>query len=333
MQVTVTGRFPIVRDGVHPLRAAVEAWRERGEATPDAAAGDAALRDAQAIAQRDLLEAQHAAGVDVPGDGYVPIYDEWFALAAVVEGVQVENAIRYLDTNTYYHRWRITAPPVRRGPSPAVAACRLAAAATDRPLKPCLFGPCTVWEYALKEDDGATDTAFDALVDVWAAEIADLVAAGATYVQLDESVLLRPKHRAGWPRLERALRRLSRAVPPAQIVVHFACGVAGDALPRLLDLPVAGIGLDLTDAYGPPNLAALRGWHGDKLFQAGIANAREIRVESSAELRGALEAVTAHVPAGRCWSAPSTALLYLPRHAAFEKLAALASAAHAFAPN
>ena len=53
-----------------------------------------------------------------------------------------------------------------------------------------------------------------------------------------------------------------------------------------------------------------------------------IRVETEAELHETLTAVTAAVPAKNCWAAPSTALLYLPRHAAFEKLATLASAAH-----
>ena len=41
-----------------------------------------------------------------------------------------------------------------------------------------------------------------------------------------------------------------------------------------------------------------------------------------------LKAITAHVPAERCLAAPSTALLYLPRHVAFDKLTALATAAH-----
>jgi methionine synthase II (cobalamin-independent) len=99
-------------------------------------------------------------------------------------------------------------------------------------------------------------------------------------------------------------------------------------LNQLLDLPVAGIGLDFTDAYRETNLSALDRWHGDKLLQAGIADAREIRAESPASLRETLSAVCARVPAARCLAAPSTALLYLPRHAAVEKLAALSNAAH-----
>jgi methionine synthase II (cobalamin-independent) len=76
-------------------------------------------------------------------------------------------------------------------------------------------------------------------------------------------------------------------------------------------------------------LEALGRWHGDKLFQAGVADAREIRPEPEDALRGTLTAVTARVPEERCLAAPSTALQYLPRHAAFEKLAVLVRAAHA----
>jgi 5-methyltetrahydropteroyltriglutamate--homocysteine methyltransferase len=337
MQVTVSGRFPIVRHGEHPLRSAVEVWRRGGETTPEAALREPALVVAQAETQRDLIAAQIEAGVDVPSDGYVPIYDEWFALAGGVKGIRVENSIRYLDTNTYYHRWRITGQPMRIGPSPQVTACRAAMGLGVGPVKSCLFGPYTMWAYALRDGKSASETAFDALADIWAEELADLTAAGTWMIQLDESVLLRPKWRGDLALAARALRRIAEAAPDARIVLHLACGDVGEGeqnlLPRLLELPVAGIGLDLTGAYRAPNLAALAGWHGDKIFQAGVADAREIRAEPEALQRDTLAAVTAHVRPERCIASPSTALLYLPRHAAFTKLAALSRVAHNAANN
>jgi methionine synthase II (cobalamin-independent) len=328
VRVTPSGRFPLVTDGEHPLRAAVEAWRARGSTTPEAAADDPALAEAQHAALRELVAAQRAAGVDVLGEGYVPIYDEWFAAAVAVDGVEAGPSIRYLDTNTYYHRWLLRRRPVRRAAGPLVRACRAAVSLADRPVKAGLFGPLTLWAYALKDPGAESETVFDALVDVWVAELADLAAAGAAYVQLDESVVLRPRHRASFPLLERALRRIARDAPGARVVLHLAGGEVGDLAGPLLDLPVAGVGLDLSGAHRRPNLAALRRWPADKLLQAGVADAREIRPEPEAALGEALAAVAACVPAGRCLAAPSTALQYLPRHAAFEKLAALARAAH-----
>jgi 5-methyltetrahydropteroyltriglutamate--homocysteine methyltransferase len=333
MQVTPTGRFPIVRAGQHPLRAALEAWRARGQSAPESALDDPDVQAAQALATRELLEAQEACGVDLPTDGYVPVYDEWFAWAPSVAGVRLENPIRYLDTNTYYHRWHLTERPRRLRPGPQVAAYRRAAALTSRPVKPCLFGPYTIWAYALREGAGDSPAAFDALVDVWAAEVADLAAAGARHVQIEESVLLRPRHRFDLGLVARAVERIAAAGQPrVQLSLQLSCGAVGELLEPLLDLPLAALGLDFTDAYRAPNLAALARWRGDAGLQAGVANAREIRLEPAADLRATLRAVTAHVPAARCLATPSTALLYLPRHAALEKLAALAQAAHGFEP-
>lgn len=329
MEVTVTGRFPIVSAGQHPLRAALEAWRTRDDPDPCSALDDPAVRAAQAQTARELLAVQREAGVGLPSDGYVPVYDEWFAWSAAVAGVESEQHIRYLDTNTYYHRWHLTQRPRRLRPGPHLEAYRRAAALSQRPVKPCLFGPYTVWAYARREGEGDTAAAFDALVDVWAAEVADLASAGATIMQIEESVLLRPKHRGDVGMVARAVRRLAEAAPGAGLILHFACGAVGTLLQALLDLPVAGLGLDFTDAYRAPNLSSLAAWGKcDKLLQAGVTNAREIRVEAPDDLRATLAAVTAGVPGTRVLAAPNTALQYVPRHAALEKLALLAETAH-----
>jgi methionine synthase II (cobalamin-independent) len=128
---------------------------------------------------------------------------------------------------------------------------------------------------------------------------------------------------------------MAAAALDAKLILHFGCGAVGDLLPSLLDLPVAGLGLDFTGAYRAPNLAALAesaGAWGDRLLQAGVADAREIRVESAESLRATLAAVAERLPTTRVLAAPNTALLYVPRHAALEKLAVLASAAHPSPP-
>ncbi len=333
MQVTPTGRFPIVRDGAHPLRSALDAFRARGEVTAEAAQRDDALLAAQREAARELLAAQEAAGVDLPADGYIPLYDEWFAWAPSVAGVTTGGHIRYLDTNTYYHRWHLSEPPRRIGDGPAVAAYRHAAALTRKDVKPCLFGPYTLWAYAVKEGEGATRRAFDALAEVVAGEVAALAAAGARYVQIDESVLLRHGHRGDFPLAVAAVESIAAAAPDVTLIVHLACGAVGDLLPRLLEIPgLGGLGLDFTDAYRVPNLAALSDWRGDALLQAGVTDARQVRLEPIAEIRQTLAAVTDFVPLERCLAAPSTGLQYLPYHIAFHKLDNLVAAAHSFTP-
>ena len=331
MLVTTSGRFPIVSNGQHPLRAAVEDWRARVTPTPEAAWQDTALRAVQSDTQAELLAAQAEAGADILDPGYVPVYDEWFQMARAVPDLEVAAPLRYLDTNTYYHHWVLDRVPARKGESPIVSAYRHAASLTAELLKPTLFGPYTIWAYADRQGAGDTPAAFGALVDMWAADAAALAAAGAQYIQVDESVVLRPKHRADFPLVAQAVERIASAAAGAIVVVHLACGAIGDLLQPFLNIPgLGGLGLDFTDAYRAPNLAALAGWQGDAILQAGIADSRHIRVESEAELHETLNAITAVVPAERCWAAPSTALLHLPRHAAFAKLTTLARAAHTF---
>ena len=331
MLVTTSGRFPIVSDGQHPLRAAVEEWRARVTPTPESAWQDRELRTVQKETQAELLAAQADAGVDILDPGYVPVYDEWFQMARVVPDLEVAAPLRYLDTNTYYHHWVLDRAPTRNGESPMVSAYRHAASLTREPIKPSLFGPYTIWAYADRQGEGDTPAAFAALVEMWAADVAALAAAGARYIQIEESVVLRPKHRADFPLVAQAVERIARAAPETTVIVHLACGEIGDLLQPFLAIPgLGGLGLDFTDAYRAPNLAALKSWSGNAILQAGVADARSIRVESEDELRETLAAITSAVPAANCWAAPSTALLYLPRHAAFEKLAMLAQVAHAF---
>ncbi len=334
MLVTTAGRFPIVRNGQHPLRTAVEEWRERETPTPESAWRDETLRTVQAETQLELLAAQDEAGADILDAGFVPIYDEWFQAARAVAGLEVAAPLRYLDTNTYYHHWVLDRIPSRQAENPVVSAYRHATAHTERPIKPALFGPYTIWAYADRQGDGATPAAFAALVDIWAADVAALAAAGVRYIHIEESVVLRPKHRPDFPLVARVIEQIANAAPEATVIVHLACGAIGDLLQPFLNIPgLGGLGLDFTDAYRAPNLAALAGWNGDKILQAGIADARSIRVESEAELHETLTAITSAVPDANCWATPSTALLYLPRHAAFEKLAMLAQAAHGFNRN
>jgi 5-methyltetrahydropteroyltriglutamate--homocysteine methyltransferase len=333
VRVTVSGRFPVVQAGEHPMRSAVEAWRARGDTTPRAAWDDPALRKIQDETIDELVAVQEQAGVDVPSDGYVPVYDEWFAWMPAVSGVEDGSPLRYLDTNTYYHHWRIQAPPRRVAATPSVAAYRRAASRTSRPVKPCLFGPYTLWAYSVRAE-GLDAAAFEAMVEVWAVEVAALADAGCRYVQIEESVLLRPKHRGSAAMVQREIERIAAAAPRVTLVLQLACGAVADLLPRLLETPgLGGIGLDFSPAYRAANLAALADWRGDALLQAGVVDARNVRMEGVQELHDLLGEIGRYVPPGRTLASPSTALLYLPRRIAVDKLRRLVEAAHSIPPH
>src|SRR5438093_1061169 len=118
---------------------------------------------------------------------------------------------------------------------------------------------------------------------------------------------------------DRRRRRQPAALPGHQ---HLLPPLAhpGAAAPRRGDPGGRGLGLDFSPAYRATNLAALSGWRGNALLQAGIVDARNVRLETVDELQGLLGEIGQHVPAERTLTSPSTALLYLPRRIAMAKL-------------
>ena len=92
-------------------------------------------------------------------------------------------------------------------------------------------------------------------------------------------------------------------------------------LPRLLDLPVAGIGVDLTETP----VDALTGLQTDKALLAGVADAKNTLLEDPAELRRLRDSLTGAFSGGVTLT-PSTDLSYLPAKAALAKLKVLKEA-------
>src|SRR5207248_2276422 len=127
----------------------------------------------------------------------------------------------------------------------------------------------------------------------------------------------RPRHRGDVALVQRAIERIAAAAPAVTLIVHLAGGAVGGLLPRLLETPgLGGLGLDFSPSYRAANLAALAEWRGQGLLQAGVVDARNVRMEGVAELHELLAEIDRRVPAERCLAAPSTALLYLPRRIA-----------------
>ena len=311
------------------MRASVEEWRERGDATPASAVDDEHIMAVQMETAHELVEEQLDAGLDLPTDGYIPVYDEWFGSAYGIEGITVESPIRYLDTNTYYHNWRITNRPLRTAPNPQAAVLKSAAGTTDSPLKACLFGPYTIWNYANRNEAAAA--AFEDLVDIWVADVRALVDAGASYIQLDESVLLRSENRSDVSMVRTAVERISATATGATVILQLTFGAIGDLLEPVLRFPrLGGLGLDFAEDHRDANLLSLNGWPDGLLLQAGIADARSVRVETPAELEEVLTSLSKRVPAENCLVSPNAGLHYLPRRTAFSKLRTLSAAAHAF---
>ncbi len=315
--VTAIGSYPRPPEegGEFRLRRRLQAV-DRGEAKPED------VRAAEDDLTAEILAEQAAAGVDLVTDGQVRWDDPVTRVAEGLEGFGISGLLRFFDNNTYFRR-PVVKGPVRRTAPILVDEFAFAAGRSDRPVKAVLCGPYTL--AALSSDEHYGDRAA-LLRDLAAAlrdEARDLAAAGATVIQFDEPALARvPGQPAG------DLEALAAVAPTLVDGVDATTILAtyfGDVVPLgagLFDLPFGGFGLDLVS--GSQSAELVGELPSEKILQAGIADARNTRVETVESLAAAAGELAESVSLERLWIAPSCGLEFLPREAARRKLRRLA---------
>jgi 5-methyltetrahydropteroyltriglutamate--homocysteine methyltransferase len=307
-------RFP-------PRVRALELWRV------DPAYLEQAQQDATLLA----IRAQEDAGLDIITDGEMrrESYSNRFATA--LGGVDIDNPGTALDRSGHPNPVpRITGPIRRRHPV-EVDDLRFLRAHTSRTVKITVPGPFTMAQQAQNDYYPSREAAAFGYAEAVNDEVRDLFAAGADIVQLDEPYLqARPADaRAyGIPVLNRALADITGTT-----AVHVCFGYAAiihdrpegySFLPELADarcdqvsIETAQSGLDCSV------LAALA----DKTIILGVLDLNDKTVETPRQIADRVRRALPYVPAERLVLAPDCGMKYLPRDAAFGKLAAMAEAA------
>jgi len=165
-----------------------------------------------------------------------------------------------------------------------------------------------------------------ALASVLAQEAFELEAAGARIIQIDEPALLNAPEE-----LELAKSSLDLVVSQLQSATTILCTYFGDAKrlgPDLFQLPVDRFGLDFV--AGPDNAELVDDLPPDKSLQAGIVDARNTALETTAALKATIEPLSESL-GDRLSLGPSAGLEFLPREKAKAKLERLVEAAKAVA--
>lgn len=286
-----------------------------------------AQRDATVLAIRD----QERAGLDIITDGEMcrESYSNRFATA--LDGVDIDNPGTALDRSGHPNPVpRVTGPIRRRHPVEAndVAFLR---ANTDRAIKITLPGPFTMAQQAQNDHYPSSEDLAYAYAEAVNEEVADLFAAGADIVQLDEPYLqarAEEAKRYGVKAINRALAGITGTT-----AIHLCFGYAAiiherpsgySFLPELaaadcdqISIETAQSGLDCSV------LTALEG----KTVILGVLNLGDHTVETAAEVAARVRRALPYVPAEKLVLAPDCGMKYLPREVAFGKLAALTAAA------
>ncbi|MFG2430748.1 5-methyltetrahydropteroyltriglutamate--homocysteine S-methyltransferase [Streptomyces sp. NPDC048590] len=248
--------------------------------------------------------------------------DGYFAMARGTQDVAPLEMTKWFDTNYHYLVPELGPDTVFTADSAKQVAELKEALAEGLTARPVLVGPVTYLLLSKPAPGVAADfdplTLLDRLLPVYAEVLADLRAAGAEWVQLDEPALVQDRTPAELNAAERAYRDLGTATDRPKLLVASYFGRLGDALPVLAKAPVEGLALDFTDAAAAnlDALAAVGGLSGKRLV-AGVVNGRNIWVndlEKSLATLGTLLGLADRVDvAGSC------SLLHVPLDAALEK--------------
>ncbi|MFD8813513.1 5-methyltetrahydropteroyltriglutamate--homocysteine S-methyltransferase [Streptomyces sp. NPDC059627] len=259
---------------------------------------------------------RHRAAVDADAlDGY-------FAMARGTQDSAPLEMTKWFDTNYHYLVPELGPDTVFAANSAKQVGELREALALGLAARPVLVGPVTYLLLA-KPAPGVPAgfdplTLLDRLLPVYAEVLADLRAAGAEWVQLDEPALVQDRTPAELNAVARAYRDLGARPDRPKLLVASYFDRLGEALPVLAKAPVEGLALDFTGAAAAnlDALAAVGGLPGKRLV-AGVVNGRNIWVN---DLSASLSTLgTLLGLADRVDVAASCSLLHVPLDTAAER--------------
>jgi 5-methyltetrahydropteroyltriglutamate--homocysteine methyltransferase len=289
------------------------------------------LREAQDDATLLALRAQEEAGLDIVTDGEIrrESYSNHFATA--LDGLDLDHP------GTVRNRSGIDIPvprvtgEIRRKAPVQVDDVRFLRASTDRSIKITVPGPFTMAQQA-QNDHYADDRGLAlAYADVVREEIADLFAAGADIVQIDEPWLQARPEVARRYGAEAVTRAVSDAAGPVH--VHLCFGYAAmvadrpegySFLSELADTPADTFSIETAQSRLDP--AALRPLRG-KGIALGVLDLSTADIETAETVADRVRRALDSVDVERLMLSSDCGLKYLPRASAAGKMRSLAQAA------
>ncbi|MFE0045314.1 5-methyltetrahydropteroyltriglutamate--homocysteine S-methyltransferase [Streptomyces albireticuli] len=295
------------------------AWRRLAEAGIDEVpTGDFSYYDhvLDTSVMVGAVPARHRAAVEADAlDGY-------FAMARGTQDVAPLEMTKWFDTNYHYLVPELCPDTVFTADSTRQVTEFAEAAALGLTARPVLLGPVTYLLLAKPAPGVAAGfdplTLLDRLLPVYAEVLADLRAAGAEWVQLDEPALVQDRTPAELNATARAYRDLGGLTDRPKLLVASYFDRLGAALPVLAKAPVEGLALDFTGpaAANLDALATVGGLPGKRLV-AGVVDGRNVWIN---DLTASLTTLATLLGlAGRVDVAASCSLLHVPLDATAER--------------
>jgi 5-methyltetrahydropteroyltriglutamate--homocysteine methyltransferase len=297
-----------------------EARRRFSEDEIDAAA----LREVEDEATRRVLGVQEELGVDLLVDGEMDRADPITTFAERLSGVEIDGWVRVYG-DRYVRRPKITGPLARS----ATTTCerwRFARDAAQGTVKAILPGPYSLMDGSFDQHYGSRREACLAFAEIVREEAAELAAAGATEIQLDEpSAGTRPEE---IPLMREALARVAEPLRGrCRLWVYLGYPDLAATGARLAALPANGLLVAAAHCDYEGIEAFTRALPADRFAGIGVIDVVSPVVESEAEVRRRLTMLAKHVSPDRLWAVPDGGFRALRPDVARAKLAVLVAAA------
>lgn len=288
---------------------------------------DQAQDDATLLAIRD----QERAGLDIITDGEMrrESYSNRFANA--LEGVDLDNPGTALDRSGHPNPVPRVVGKIRRKHPVETRDVEFLRANTDRQIKITVPGPFTMAQQAQNDFyKSEREMALDYAAAV-NAEMRDLFAAGADYVQIDEPYMQARPEKAR----EYGLDALNAALDgvKGKTAVHICFGYAAiiherpagySFLPEFAKCSVQQVSIETAQSNLDTSvLESLRG----KTIILGVIDLSTNEVETAETVAARIRRALPHVDAKNVVVAPDCGMKYLPREVAFGKMKAMAEGA------
>jgi 5-methyltetrahydropteroyltriglutamate--homocysteine methyltransferase len=299
-------------------------WHDRVRRGFEAGDVDASTwEEAKDDASRLITGEHERAGLDAVVDGEMRRNEMVEYFAHRIDGYEFNGPVKVWGHN-YFDKPSVV-DDVERTEQWLVEEYEFTSDVATRPVKVPITGPYTLARWSFNEVYDDTEALAVELADLVNEEIAQLVDAGARYIQIDEPALAqKPDDHAI---VGRALEHIVDDVPDdVRIGLHVCYGDYSRIYPEALEFPIDELDLELCngdyeqlDVFKEPEFT--------KDLALGVVDAHVAEVESVEEIKRNIRKGFEVVPPEQLTVSPDCGLKLLPREVAYEKMANLVTAA------
>jgi len=253
-------------------------------------------------ATREAITLQNDLGVDVLVDGEMYRGDMATYFAENLAGFEISGLVRSYGNR--YYRKPVCVSEVKFKAPITVDWWNFAKGLTQKPLKAILTGPYTMMDWSFNEFYATRSEFARALALALREEVKALIEAGATEIQIDE-----PAISVRTDELELAIESFGKVVKglDAHFYTHICYGDFTKIYPRILDLPVAQLDLEMANSQ----MDMLRLFQKHKFTKEiglGVVDSHSHIIEKKDEVKNRIRQAMELVPPERIYVDPDCGL-------------------------